>query len=116
MVKSPPSLRGPRETLISLSETAAPLRVVCRFSPILGHAKPKSGSAREGVRRRGVPDEQVEAVGYPKVVGSAPGVVCLPVLPDDLSRSRVDENDAVAVVVVRADQSVRQSLGQARVI
>src|SRR5207244_13447225 len=80
---------------------------------------PASGalpSARLRVRRRDAALEQVEPVGDLEQARRLARMPRLPVLPDDPLGGRVDQHDAVAVVVVRPDQAVRQPLREARVV
>src|SRR5579875_326371 len=77
----------------------------------------RSHSTGPRMRRRGAAgSEQVETVGGVEETGCGPGCVVDPVLPDDLLAGRVDDDDAVPVVVVDADESGGQYFGQTRVI
>src|SRR5690242_7172814 len=67
-------------------------------------------------RRRAFGAEQVEAVGGVEIASASSRTVRVAVLPDDPPRVWIDDDDAVPVVVVHADEAVRKTLGEAWVI
>src|SRR5947209_178958 len=79
-------------------------------------ANPQAGLAGARVSGRLGADEEVEAVGDRHLAARGAADVGAAVLPDNPLALRVDQREPVAVVVVDADQAVREPLGKARVV